>query len=96
MEQSMNVGMQDPNNSSFLGTVNEGPFAGKDTPSYGKSKITKSADAPHPSEQVGYGYMSPALKDVGMAPSGENSSGIPAAQSIIPMTSGDPNNSSGN
>jgi hypothetical protein len=93
-EQSMNVGMSDPNNSSFLGATNMGPWNGKQTPDYGRSKITKSADAPHPTEQVGYGYMSPALKDVGMAPSGENSSGIPAAQPIDPITFGDPNDTS--
>ena len=85
------IGMSDPNNSSFLGATNTGPWNGGETPNYGKSKITKSADAPHPSEQVGYGYMSPDLKNVGMAPSGENSSGIPAAQPIDPITFGDPN-----
>lgn len=44
------------------------------------------------SGQQGYGFMSEDLKNVEMAPSGENSSGIPAAQPITPMTYGDPNN----
>lgn len=89
------IGMSDPNDSSYLGTVNNGPFSGKDTPEFGKVKIKPSADDPHPTEQVGYGYMSPDLKNVGMAPSGQNSSGIPAAQPITPQTYGDPNGSAG-
>ncbi len=74
------IGMYDP------GTSSPNQSAG------GKTKIQPSADAPHAGEQVGYGYMSPDLKNVGMAPSGENSSGIPAAQPISIMTYGDPNN----
>jgi hypothetical protein len=61
----------------------------------GKTKIQPSADAPHAGENMGYGYMSPDLKNVGTAPSGENSSGIPAAQPITPQTFGDPNGSAG-
>lgn len=59
--------------------------------SMGKTKISPT-DMSGPSSQVaGYGYMSSDLKNVGMAPSGENSSGIPAAQPINPLTFGDPN-----
>jgi len=78
------IGMSDP-----MGTAAPNQSAG------GKTKISSSADAPHPTEQVGYGYMSPELKNVGTAPSGENSSGIPAAQPITPQTFGDPNGSAG-
>jgi hypothetical protein len=78
------IGMSDPG-----GTNPSNPSAG------GKTKIQPSADAPHAGEQVGYGYMSPELKDVGTAPSGENSSGIPAAQPITPEIYGDPAKSAG-
>lgn len=76
------IGMYDP------GTNAPSQSAG------GKTKVRPSADAPHGNEQVGYGYMSPELKDVGTAPDG-NSSGIPAAQPITPQVYGDPNNSAG-
>lgn len=80
-EQSMNVGMQDPN-----GMQAPNQSAG------GKTKINKTDLSDLPSVD-GYGYMSPDIKNV--APpitSGDNSSGIPAAQPIPIMTSGDPNN----
>lgn len=76
------IGMYNPGN---VAPMEQGQFTG------GSTKIQPSATAPHAGEQVGYGYMSPELKDVGFAPSGENSSGIPAAQPIDPLTFGDPN-----
>lgn len=81
-EQSMNVGMQDPN-----GMQAPNQSAG------GKTKVnpTQMDGMQSMSAVEGYGYMSPDLKNVGMAPSGENSSGIPAAQPIPIMTFGDPN-----
>lgn len=93
-DQSLpDIGMSNPNNSAVTNAS-----AG------GKTLIRPSATAPHVGEQVGYGYMSPALKDVGQAPgngsgvmtdnNGQgNSSGIPAAQPVPVMTYGDPNNS---
>ena len=54
----------------------------------GASKVRSSADAPHPTEQVGYGYMSSDLKNV-EAPNGVS---LPVAQPISIEVSGDPNN----
>lgn len=91
--QLPDIGTSDP-----MGTGAPNQSAG------GKTLIRPSNTPPHDGEQVGYGYMSPALKDVGQAPGNGNgtltdnngqgnSSGIPAAQPIEPMTYGDPNNS---
>ena len=79
------IGMSDPSN-----TNPSNPSAG------GNTKIQPSNTPAHPTEQVGYGYMTSdsKMKIDGFAPSGENSSGIPAAQPINPITFGDPNDSS--
>lgn len=78
------IGMSNPGNTAYM---EQGQFTG------GRTKIKQSATPAHPTEQTGYGYMSPALKNVGYA-TGENTSGIPAAQPINPMTFGDPNDTS--
>lgn len=80
------IGMSDPN-----GTGAPNQSAG------GKTKIRPSADTAPYNGTSGYGYMTSdsKMKIEGMAPSGENSSGIPAAQPITPMTFGDPNMSVG-
>lgn len=92
-----------PTDSSLpeIGMYNPDP----NTPSQdagGKTKIQSSNTPPHATEQVGYGYMSPDLKNVGRADSNDgtladnnntgNTSGIPAAQPIDPITFGDVNN----
>lgn len=61
----------------------------------GKSKITKTDMSGASSAGMqGYGFMTndASMKIQGMAPDG-NSSGIPAAKPISPITYGDPNDS---
>lgn len=76
--QSMDIGMQDPN-----GMQAPNQSAG------GKTKInpTDMSGADSRNQHINGDKVS--LN--GMAPSGENSSGIPAAQPIDPLTFGDPN-----
>lgn len=68
----------------------------------GATKVNKTDMSGPSSEVSGYGHMSPDLANVGQAPgngsgvltdnNGQgNSSGIPAAKPIEPMTFGDPN-----
>lgn len=78
------IGMSDPNgmqapNQSAGGNTKVSPTSKEGASYQGTS---------------GYGFMTndPSMKIQGEAPSGENSSGIPAAQPIEPMTFGDPNN----
>ena len=77
--------MADYNNTAQepLPVPGESPMVGPG----GKTKISASADAPHAGEQVGYGYMSPDLKNVGTPPTGTT---LPIAQPIPIMTFGDP------
>ncbi len=79
------IGMSNPNNSAFM---EQGQFTG------GKTKIRPtSKDGTSYQGTSGYGFMTndASMKAQGFAPSGENSSGIPAAQPIDPITFGDPN-----
>ncbi len=81
------IGMSDPG-----GTFPTNQSAG------GNTKVTPtSREGASYQGTSGYGFMTndPSMKIQGMAPSGENSSGIPAAQPIIPLTSGDPNHIAG-
>ncbi len=78
---NMNIGMSDPNN-----------MAAPDQSAGGKTKIRPTEQSVDSRDQHING------SDVslnGSAPSGENSSGIPAASPITPMVYGDPNNSMG-
>jgi hypothetical protein len=76
---NMNIGMSDPNN---MQAPNQS--AG------GKTKIKPSESSVDSRDQHINGDK---VSLNGMAPSGENSSGIPAAQPIDPLTFGDPNDS---
>ena len=60
----------------------------------GKTKVSPtSQEGPSYQGANGYGFMTndASMKIQGEAPSGQNSSGIPAAQPIQPLTYGDPN-----
>ncbi len=86
--QLPDIGVTDPNNSAL-------DMDDSNVPSTGKTKISptdKSGPAYSGTQGYGFDVADPELKIQGMAPSGENSSGIPAAQPIPIMTYGDPNN----
>lgn len=90
------IGMSDPNSTSPLEIAGGGPFKGKSVPDYGQFKGSKTDRSGESYQgQQGYGFMTndASMKIQGNAPSGQNSSGIPAAKPITPMTYGDPNDS---
>jgi hypothetical protein len=77
------IGMSDPNN-----TEAPNQSAG------GKTKISPT-DLSGPSGTPMHSVNGEQVLLNGDAPSGENSSGIPAATPITPLTYGDPNNTEG-
>ena len=82
---SMNVGMSDPNHTGAFT-----PNAGGNT----KVKPT-STDGTSYDGTMGYGFMNNA-DDPHLVSSGEKQTGttLPVAETITPLTYGDPNNSS--
>jgi len=102
--QLPDIGMKDPNFTSQLEIYGGGPFKGKEIPTFGKFKISKTDMAGDSSKNGGYGFMtnSETMKIQGGAPGNGNgslkdnngqgnSSGIPAAQPIDVSFYGDPN-----
>jgi len=87
---NMGLDIRDPNNTSPLASEGGGPFSGKEVPMFGKTKITPTGPSADSRDQHINGDK---VSYNGLAPSGENSSGIPAAQPIDPLTYGDPNDS---
>lgn len=93
------IGMKDPNNSAQSNLPGESPMVGPG----GKTKINPTDQSGVTSQNGGYGYMINGDKVMpnGGAPGNGNgsitdnngqgnSSGIPAAQPINPLTFGDP------
>lgn len=93
---NMNIGLSDPNKTSPMESQGGGRFAGKETPLFGDNAKKDSDLSGLSGKQQGsyYDQSIPSMMErmPTMAPSGENSSGIPAAQPIDPLTFGDPNN----
>ena len=85
----MGFEIRDPNNSAQSNLPGESAMVGPG----GKTKISPTQkDGESYNGTKGYGFMtnSPTMQSQGMAPDGDNSSGIPAAQPIPIMTFGDP------
>lgn len=88
MNNPLSFEIQDPNNTAPLQAFGGGPFAGKDAPDFGKSKIT-STDMSGESGQALHTIQSMADR----MPTQSDDSGLGGVQSIDPITFGDPNNS---
>lgn len=91
------IKMEDPNNTSPMEIVGGGPFAGGDVPQFGAFKNTKT-DMSGPSGMMSQQY---AGNETGldssesmMHPTQSDSTSLPVAGTVNPMTFGDPNDTS--